>query len=210
MCMVMKEGLKPLPGDDDGKWTILESEYLSRRPWLTARRDRVQLPNGNVNPEYYVLEYPTWINIIAITRDGRMVLVRQYRHALQVTRYELCAGVMDPTDASPMAAAQRELMEETGYGGGQWEEFMVAAPNPGSFTNLSHTFLARDVEPLRAPQLESTEDLSVHLFTPQQVYGMLSRGELIQVLMMAPLWKYFHLHPLPSDDALAQTGEVAP
>lgn len=71
--------------NDDKKWQILASEYLFRRPWLTVRRDHVRLPNGAEIPEYYVLEYPDWINVIAITRDGRFLLERQYRHGLQWT-----------------------------------------------------------------------------------------------------------------------------
>ena len=67
---------------EEKKWTILESEYLIKRPWLTARRDVAQLPDGRINHEYYVLEYPDWVNIIAITEDGDFVLERQYRHAL--------------------------------------------------------------------------------------------------------------------------------
>ena len=65
---------------DDRKWEIIESEYLIRRPWLTARRDRVKLPTGVEIPEYYILEYPDWVNVIAITKEGKFVLVRQYRH----------------------------------------------------------------------------------------------------------------------------------
>ena len=64
---------------DDRKWEIIESEYLIRRPWLTARRDRVKLPTGVEIPEYYILEYPDWVNVIAITKEGKFVLVRQYR-----------------------------------------------------------------------------------------------------------------------------------
>ncbi len=78
---------------DDRKWEIIESEYLIRRPWLTARRDRVKLPTGVEIPEYYILEYPDWVNVIAITKEGKFVLVRQYRHGIKETRYEICAGV---------------------------------------------------------------------------------------------------------------------
>ena len=70
---------------NDMKWKIVSSEYLIKRSWLTVRRDVVELPDGRINPEYYVLEYPTWINVTAITKDGQMVLVRQYRHALGQT-----------------------------------------------------------------------------------------------------------------------------
>ena len=101
--------------DDDRKWKVLKSEYLFKRPWLTARRDEVELPNGARNPEYYVLEYPNWVNVLAITRDGKFLMVRQYRHGLGKTCYELCAGVCEATDASPLDAARRELLEETGY-----------------------------------------------------------------------------------------------
>lgn len=72
---------------DDRKWEIIESEYLIRRPWLTARRDRVKLPTGVEIPEYYILEYPDWVNVIAITKEGKFVLVRQYRHGIKETRY---------------------------------------------------------------------------------------------------------------------------
>ena len=83
---------------DDRKWEIIESEYLIRRPWLTARRDRVKLPTGVEIPEYYILEYPDWVNVIAITKEGKFVLVRQYRHGIKETRYEICAGVCKEID----------------------------------------------------------------------------------------------------------------
>lgn len=78
--------------EKDMKWKTLKSEYVIRRPWLTARRDMVKLPTGVVNDEYYVLEYPDWVNIIAITREGQFVFVRQYRYALGETSFEICAG----------------------------------------------------------------------------------------------------------------------
>ena len=93
---------------EEKKWTILESEYLIKRPWLTARRDVAQLPDGRINHEYYVLEYPDWVNIIAITEDGDFVLERQYRHALGNTCYELPCGVIEEGE-TPLQAAQREL-----------------------------------------------------------------------------------------------------
>ena len=86
---------------DARKWKVLKSEYLIRRPWLTARRDTVQLPNGVVHPEYYVLEYPTWVNVIARRKeDGLFVMVEQYRHGLGETMTELCAGVAEEGHAA--------------------------------------------------------------------------------------------------------------
>ena len=72
----------------DGAWETLSSEYLIKRPWLTARRDVARLPDGRINNEYYVLEYPDWVNIIAVTKDGLLVMERQFRYALGNTCYE--------------------------------------------------------------------------------------------------------------------------
>ena len=79
------------PNNDSEKpWKVISSEYLHKNLWLTVRKDHVVLPNGNHIPSYYILEYPNWVNTIAITRDGQFVFIRQYRHGLQKTSYELC------------------------------------------------------------------------------------------------------------------------
>ena len=177
--------------EKDISWQTLSSEYLIKRPWLTARRDVVRLPNGVVQDEYYVLEYPDWINVIALTRDGRMILERQYRHALGETSYEIVAGVMEQGE-SPEEAARRELLEETGYSGGEWTHLMDLSANPSTMTNLCHCFLAVGVEPTGHQHLDRTEYLEVHFFQPEEVWQMLLDGQFRQALMAAPLWRFFH------------------
>lgn len=174
----------------DMKWKILSSEYLIKRPWLTARRDVVELPDGRINKEYYVLEYPMWINVTAITQDGQMVLVRQYRHALGQTNFEIVAGVVEQGE-SPIEAAKRELLEEAGYGGGDWKEIAVVSANPSTTTNLTHSFLATGVEKVSQQHLDVTEDIEVFLFSQEEVKEMIRRGEFVQSLMLVPLLKYF-------------------
>ena len=176
--------------NDDRKWEILQSEYLIKRPWLTARRDRVRLPNGVINDEYYVLEYPDWVNVIAITKEGDFLMERQYRHGLQWTGYELCAGVCENNE-TPLQAAQRELLEETGYGHGRWLPLMNISGNTSTTNNLTHCFLALDVEPVDKQHLDQSEDLSVHLLSEQEVWDLLNEDQFRQSLMVAPLWKYF-------------------
>ena len=176
------------------KWTTLESRYIIQRPWLTARVDKVQLPDGRINPEHYVLEYPEWVNIIAITREGEFVMVRQYRHAMDVVLDELCAGVVEEGETA-LHAAQRELREETGYGGGQWREIMTVGQNPSICDNITHCFLAEGVERISDQALEPTEDIEVLLMSRQQVHDMLRNNQMLQALMAAPLWRYFAEHP---------------
>lgn len=174
----------------------MKSEYLSRQPWFTVRKEEVELPNGNRIPEYYVFEYPEWINVIAITKEQKFVLVSQYRHGLGITAYELCAGVCEKEDASPLVSAQRELLEETGYGNGNWSELMVIGVNPSTHTNLTYCYLATDVEPVTPQHLEATEDLSVHLLTLDEVKELLLNDQIKQALHAAPLWKYMATHHL--------------
>ena len=103
----------------------------------------------------------------------------------------IVAGVVDPTDTCPLEAARRELLEETGFGDGQWEPFLTVAPNASAMTNCSHTFLARGVRQISTQHLEKTEDIDVVLLSRDEVYGRLQAGEFVQGLMAAPLWKFF-------------------
>lgn len=176
------------------KWKVLNSEYLHKRPWLTVRRERVQLPDGTIVPEYYVLEYADWVNIIAITKDKKFVLVEQYRHGIEKNCMEVCAGVCEKEDASPLVSAKRELLEETGYANGTWTEFMRVAPNASANNNFSYCFIAEGVEKVSEPTPEESEDLRVHLLSFDEVKSLLQNGEIVQATMAAPLWKYLALH----------------
>lgn len=172
-------------------WRVLESKpLLNLGPWLNVRQELVELPNGKQIPTWFVMDFPNWINVIAITREGEFVMIDQYRHALGETHYELVAGVVDPGE-TPLEAAKRELMEETGFGGGEWSSFMTLSPNPTNHTNMSYTFLATGVERLGAPHQEETEDIHQHLLTRDEVRELLGNGEIVQALHAAPLWKYF-------------------
>lgn len=173
------------------EWKVLESEYLVRRPWLTARRDRLELPDGRIIPEYYVLEYPDWVNVIAITKDGQFVMERQYRHAARKISLELPCGVMEEGE-TPLEAAQRELLEETGFGGGQWKKLMELSPNPSAMSNTTHCFLAIEVEKIAEQHLDETEELSVLFMTKEEVKRMLNENQICQALMVAPLYKYIY------------------
>ena len=176
--------------DKDMKWKTLSQKYLIEKPWLTARVDKVELPTGAIIDEYYVLEYPDWVNTIAITKDGMFVFVRQYRYAIGKTVNELCAGVIEKGE-DPMDAAKRELMEETGFGGGKWQKWMTISANPSTHTNLTHCYLAMDVERMDVQHLDQAEDIEIRLFSREEVMEMLEKGEIWQSLMAAPLWKYF-------------------
>ena len=178
------------------KWKVLKSEnILHLGPWLSVRQECVELPSGKQIPTWYILEFPDWINVIAFTKDGQMVMEDQYRHGLGETHYELVAGVVDAGE-TPLQAAQRELSEETGFEGGEWQLYMTLSPNPTNHNNLSYTFLATGVEKCREQHQEPTEDIHVDIMTREEVFRLLQQGEIIQALHAAPLWKYFAENPI--------------
>jgi len=181
------------PPDDPLPWKVLSSEYVSRKFWYTVRLDRVQLPNGTVIPEYWVNEYLPWVNVVATTPDDKILMIRQYRHGLGAIHYEIPAGTTDAGDKDPESAARRELLEETGHGGGRWSPLMTLSANPALQNNLTYTFLAEGVVPMKAADPGADEDLRLHAVPIAELEGLIDRGDLIQSLHVAPLSS--HLSP---------------
>jgi ADP-ribose pyrophosphatase len=169
-------------------WQLLKSEYLIQDQWLSLRADTCQLPNGRTIAPYYVLEYPPWVNIVALTREHQVVLVRQYRHGVQQTVLELPSGTVEPVDASPLAAVQRELLEETGYASQDVIETGRLSPNPANHTNLTYCFLATGVEQVAEPRPEDTEQGETVLMPLVDVVGLASTGGLLQALHVGALF----------------------
>ena len=184
-----------IPELKNRKWKVLQSErIINKGTWLNVRQEKVQLPSGNIVPEWFVLEFPDWVNVIAITKEGDFVMEDQYRHAIGETHFEIVAGVVDPGE-TPLEAAKRELSEETGFGGGEWRLFMELSPNPTNHTNKSYTFLATGVERQTEQHQEASEDIHVDILTREEVRELLRSGQIIQALHAAPLWKYFAENP---------------
>jgi 8-oxo-dGTP pyrophosphatase MutT (NUDIX family) len=177
--------------DDPGPWTVVSSTYLFRKPpWLTLRQDHFRLPTGRDIPEYWIQEFPPWVNVVAVNAADELILVRQYRPGIGEVHYELPAGVVDPEDTDLESAARRELAEETGHGGGTWSRLSALSANPALTTNVTHTFLAEGVVPVSEGELDATEDLRVHRMPLAEVPQMIEEGGMMQALHAAPLLQY--------------------
>jgi 8-oxo-dGTP pyrophosphatase MutT (NUDIX family) len=176
--------------DDPAPWKVLSSDYLFKRFWHTVRVERVELPTGAVIQEYYVTEFLPWVNVVAVTADDRVLLLRQYRHGLGQVHFEIPAGTTEPGETSLEEAARRELLEETGYGGGRWSPLMTLSANPALQNNLAHTFLAEGVVPVAPPKPDAGEDLRLHPTPVGELEALLDEGEVMQALHAAPLAKF--------------------
>jgi 8-oxo-dGTP pyrophosphatase MutT (NUDIX family) len=153
-------------------WRLLSSIYSFSDRWLRLRSDTVRLPGGSTLTPYHVIEAADWVNVVAISDSGCIVLVEQYRHAVTRTMLEIPAGHIDAGEA-PETAARRELLEETGHGGGQWHSLGSLHPAASRFTNQVHSFLALGVTKIAAPAQEESENLHLHEIPwPEFVAGL--------------------------------------
>ena len=139
-------------------WRTLSSERLVQDRWINLRADRCVTPGGREIAPYYVLEYRDWVHVAALTEDDQLVLVEQYRHGVGTTCLELPGGMIDAADADPVAAARRELAEETGFAGKDWQLVSSLFPNPATQTNRIHAVLATGCRCVGEPTLEDGEE----------------------------------------------------
>jgi 8-oxo-dGTP pyrophosphatase MutT (NUDIX family) len=168
-------------------WKILESRYLYKTNGVALRTDRCEIPNGNVF-EPYIIECGTWVNVIALTKRREVVLERQYRHAVGQVLLEIPAGVMEPEDESPLQAAKRELLEETGYTSENFIEVGRTYSNPATHTNLTYSFLALDVELVGQQNLDATEEIDISLVPFDEFVRLAKAGDLPQALHVSALF----------------------
>ncbi|GJQ34301.1 MAG: NUDIX hydrolase [Anaerolineaceae bacterium] len=164
-------------------WKILES----RHPFPKCRMDTCELPSGKPY-KAFVLEFDAWANVVAITKKNEVVLVRQYRHGVQEISLELPGGVVDAGE-DPLEGVRRELLEETGYGGGTVVEVGRIYPNPAIQQNTLYCYLATDVEWVGEQHLDESEEIEVALVPLDEMIEMVQQGRLRHALNVAVLFR---------------------
>ena len=169
-------------------------EQLSNRIFNVSAR-RSTSPVSGEEHEFYVLECSDWVNVIPITANGDVVLIRQYRHGRQDVTLEIPGGMVDPEDADPGEAARRELLEETGYLAGKVERIGDIAPNPAILDNLCHSYVATELSDRGAPRMDGTEDIEVVEVPLSSVPALIRDGEISHALVVVAFSYYFGLVP---------------
>ncbi|EHQ25386.1 NUDIX hydrolase [Mucilaginibacter paludis] len=162
-------------------WKILSSTYIHKGPWATLRADRCEMPDGRIVPAYFVLEYPNWSNAVAITEDGKILMVRQYRHAAQIVSLELPGGVIEDGEA-PEDAIKREILEETGYSFDEVELISTIYANPATGDNHTYCYLARNGKKTQLQNLDDHEEIVVEEYTIDEVKQLLAENKIAQAL----------------------------
>ena len=168
-------------------WPTLSSKVLGKFRVFTLRSDEKVSPRTGQKHEFYVLESVDWVNVIALTRDGSLVMVEQYRHGSDSIELEVPGGVMDAEDASPVLAGLRELREETGYEGENPRLIGSVFANPAILNNTCHTLLLENCERRHPTLLDQSEDILTRLVRLDEIPALMKEGRIRHSLVVAAL-----------------------
>lgn len=165
-------------------WERLSAEIVYECRIFSLRRDRSRFSRDDAEHEFHVLESPEWCNIVPLTADEQVVMVRQFRHGVRGYTLEVPGGMIDAEDPSPLVAARREMVEESGYDSDRVEPLGVVHPNPAIQSNRCHSFVAYDVERRHVATFDSTEETEVVLVPLARVPDLMRSGEITHALVM--------------------------
>lgn len=172
-------------------WTLLHSERKFADRLIAVDHDVYRLEETGGTNDFTVIRTADWINVIPVTREGNFVFIRQFRHGIREVTLEIPGGAIDPGDPDPLAAAARELREETGYEALRWEYLGFVTPNPALQDNRCHTFLALEACRARAPSLDAYERIEVALLSRAEASRALRDGTVHHGLVVAAFGLYF-------------------
>ncbi len=180
-----------MPPDPSVKnWPVVSSRALASYRIFSLRNDLKINPRTGGRHDFFVLECPDWVNVVAVTRDARLVMVEQFRHGTNTVELEIPGGVMDPQESDPVAAGQRELREETGFEGDDARLIGSIFPNPAIQSNTCHTLLVENCELRHPTEFDQAEDIHVRLVPLDTLPQLLASGQIRHSLVVVALSHY--------------------
>lgn len=145
-------------------WKVIESEKVFESPFITLYKENLEKPDGKIAKDFYSVKRRDAAFVVALTSEREVVLVSQYKNGIKEVIWEIPAGYIE-ADEEPIAAAQRELLEETGYVGAKIESLGKFVPNPAISPNRNHVFLSSPVKFSTKPKFDENEEIEVKLFS---------------------------------------------
>ncbi len=171
------------------RWKRTHSETIGSYRIFTIREDRYRLPRNNQEASFYILESNDWVNVIPLTENEEVLLIRQFRFGIEEVTLEIPGGIVD-SGFTPLEAGQKELLEETGYQSNEWEYLGFVHPNPAFLNNRCHSFLARDIKKVAEMAPEESEEFEVLQVPHGEIKKLIREGIISHSLVICA----FHLY----------------
>lgn len=177
-------------------WRRHAQEIVYKTRVFNVLKQRMSIEDRPAS-DFFTLQAPDWINVIATTMKGEVILVNQYRHGIEQASLEIPGGVIDAEDADPLTAAKRELMEETGFHtkAANWHNLGPISSNPALFNNYCHVFFAENCTRAGAQQLDTHEDIEIRLLPPQAFSKAVLEGQIHHALAVAAVARLLLFRP---------------
>ena len=173
------------------KWSVTKSEILESNRVFSIRKETSVSPFTETEHDFFIIDTPDWVNIVALTDDEEVILIEQFRHGIGSATLEIPGGMVDPGE-EPLQAAKRELLEETGYEGENWVQIGIVHPNPAIQSNKCYTFLTTNCKKVSETNFDSTEFI-ITCTRPEKEIPKLVSEKITHSLVVAAFY-WYHLH----------------
>jgi 8-oxo-dGTP pyrophosphatase MutT (NUDIX family) len=175
-----------LPPDQPARWQKLGDHSLAATRIFDLRRRRYRHPRRGTERDFFVLQAPDWVNVVALTPDHRLVLVRQFRFGVDDFALEIPGGMIDQGE-DPVAAGRRELREETGYSGTHARLLGAVHPNPAIQSNRCHVVLVEGAVRGTETDWDPDEEIAISTLPVEEAYGQARTGGITHSLVLNAL-----------------------
>jgi ADP-ribose pyrophosphatase len=169
------------------KWEVLEERTVYEcDPWIKLNVQKIKLPNGEIVDDFHHLDMPEYVVIYPVTASQKVIMLKSYRHGVGDITQLFPGGLIDEGE-TPLDAAKRELLEETGFGGGEWQSMGSYVPHSNYGGGRAHMFKATNVDKAQLPNSGDLEEMYIQLFDPKTLTKMMVDGQIVSMSSVAAL-----------------------
>ena len=169
------------------KWKIVENDVVYKaEPWIQVSKQQLRLPNGKLVYDFHQVKMPEYSVVVAKTPDGRMIMIKQYKHGVGEVSLMLPGGLIEKEEES-LVAVKRELLEETGYIADNWQSLGCFVANANYGCGNAHVFLAQNAKWVKEPNSGDLEDMEIFLMNPEEVLNAIHRQEVVVLSAVAAI-----------------------
>ena len=165
-------------------WAQLDDRLLQKTRVFDLHAKRMRAPNGSYEGDFYYLRTADWVNVIALTENEELILIEQFRHGISLPTLECPGGMLDPGEEDHLAAAKRELEEETGYVARSIVPIGMVHPNPALLNNRCFFYAAEHATLTKPQHLDDSEDITVRLVPLNEMPKLIAAGQITHAMVI--------------------------